>query len=102
MRMCLLFAMLPFLAASQSRTDLIVNGSFEGFSISGPPSDISLPGFVRFLGPPNIVFNIEITGWILVGQTGASPNNVDLVDNSLYPAFVGSKSLDMEGGEGAS
>jgi len=102
MRTCLLSAMLLLFCASQSRADLIVNGSFESFSLSGPPSDTTFTGYIEFVGPPNTVVNTEITGWILIGQSGANPNNVDLTDNSLYPAFAGSKALDMEGAGGAS
>ena len=102
MRTCLLSAMLLLLAASQSRAqELIVNGGFESFAVSGTPSDANYPGFIRFFGPPNTVVNGEITGWALIGQSGPNPNNVDLTNSSLYPAFAGSKSLDMEGNTGA-
>jgi hypothetical protein len=94
---CFLFAML-LLAVSPSRADLIVNGSFESFVIAG--TDTNFSGlFIRYFSPPA---NTDITGWTISGSSDGSPNNVDLVDKSLYPAFAGSKSLDMEGAVGAS
>src|SRR6266536_4162555 len=94
MRMSLIFGMLILLAPSHSRAqDLIVNGSFESFSLSGPPNDTTYPqspGVIRIFGPPSTTVNTEIAGWTIFGQRVAVPNNVDLVDNSLYPAFAGS------------
>jgi hypothetical protein len=102
MKRLLLSAALLLLAVSQGQANLIVNGSFESFTTSGPPNDINFGTFIRFFGPPDTASNTEITGWTLSGQNGGNPNNVDLVDSSIYPAFDGKKSLDMEGQTGAS
>jgi len=88
MRTCLLSAMLLLFCASQSRADLIVNGSFESFSFSGHPSDTTFTGYIEFFGPPNTVVNTEITGWILIGQSGANPNNVDLTRQPPVPSSM--------------
>jgi hypothetical protein len=102
MKVRLLAATLLLLAFGQTRADLIINGGFESFTTSGAPLDTNFGSFIRFFGPPNNASNTEITGWTITGQNGGNPNNVDLVDTSLYPAFAGTKSLDMEGAVGAS
>jgi len=102
MKACLLSAALLLLAASQGRANLIVNGSFENFTTSGAPNDTSFGNFIRFFGPPDTASNTELTGWTITGSSGGNPNNVDLVNSSLYPAFAGNWSLDMEGNVGAS
>ena len=88
---------LLLLVVCESRAELIVNGGFESFTTSVGSNDINFGSFIRYFGPPTNASNTEITGWTLIGQNGANPNNVDLVDTSLYPSFAGSKSLDMEG-----
>jgi hypothetical protein len=91
---CFLFATL--LLVSPSRADLIVNGGFENFVIAG--TDENFGGFIRYFSP-----NTDIMGWTISGTpSDGAPNNVDLVDKSLYAAFAGSKSLDIEGAIGAS
>lgn len=86
------------LAVSPIRADLIVNGGFENFVIAG--TDANFGGFIRYFSPPA---NTDIMGWTISGTpSDGAPNNVDLVDKSLYAAFAGSKSLDMEGAVGAS
>jgi len=92
-------------AAVDARADLIVNGSFDSFVVTGAPLDADFGGFIRYFGPPNNPTNTEITGWTISGQNGSIPNNVDLVHTSFYPSFTGapgSNSLDMEGAIGAS
>jgi len=94
------FAML--LAVSQSRAaDLIVNGSFDTFTIAG--TDANFGGFIRYFSPPA---NTDITGWTISGTpSDGAPNNVDLVSTLFYSSFTGSpgsQSLDMEGAVGAS
>lgn len=94
-------AALLLLAVSQSRAELIINGSFESFSTSGAPYDQNFGSYIRFFGPPATSSNTEITGWTITGQSGGHPNSVDLANSSLWPAYVGSESLDMEGAVGA-
>jgi hypothetical protein len=86
------------LAASPGRADQIVNGGFESFVIMVPP-DVNFGTFLRLFSPPP---NTDITGWTISGSSGGNPNSVDLVHSSLYPAFAGTQSLDMEGAVGAS
>jgi hypothetical protein len=91
--------------AINARAELIVNGSFDSFGVTGGSLDANFGGFIRYFGPPTNATNTEITGWTLSGQNGSIPNNVDLVHTSLYPSFTGtpgSNSLDMEGAIGAS
>jgi Protein of unknown function (DUF642)/PEP-CTERM motif len=94
-------------AAVNARADLIVNGSFDSFVVTGAPLDANFgsSAFIRYFGPPTNTTNTEITGWTISGQNGSIPNNVDLVHTSFYPSFTGapgSNSLDMEGAIGAS
>lgn len=102
MKCFLLSAALLLLAASHSRASLIVNGSFESFTISGLPNDFNWGPFITFFGPPETGGNTELTGWTIAGNRGTNPNNVDLVNHILYAPFVGGWSLDMEGYDGAS
>src|SRR5262249_49624201 len=100
-----LLAIAVALAPVNARADLIVNGSFESFVVTGVPLDADFGGFIRYFGPPNNATNAEITGWTITGQNGSIPNNVDLVHTFFYPSFTGtsgSNSLDMEGAIGAS
>jgi Protein of unknown function (DUF642)/PEP-CTERM motif len=97
MRACLLTAAMLLLAVSPGRADLIVNGGFENFIIAG--TDQNFGGFVRYFSPPA---NTDIAGWTISGTSGGNPNSVDLVNNSGYPPFAGTQSLDMEGAVGAS
>src|SRR3974390_853190 len=101
MRRVLFTAVLLLIAAGESlAADLITNGSFEHFTTSGPPNATSFGSYLRFFGPPDTASNTEIMGWTIVGQSGGTPNNVDLVNTSLYLAFAGNWSLDMEGNFG--
>jgi hypothetical protein len=93
----LFVATLLTLIASQCRAGLIVNGSFENYIVG--PNDTDFGSFVRFFSPPP---NTDITGWTITGSSGGNPNNVDLIHSSLYPAYQGNQSLDMEGNIGAS
>jgi hypothetical protein len=98
-------AILFAFAAVNARADLIVNGSFDSFVVTGGPLDANFGGFIRYFGPPNNATNTEITGWTISGQNGSIPNNVDLVHTFFYHSFTGtsgSNSLDMEGAVGAS
>jgi hypothetical protein len=98
MKICLLSVTILLVAVSQSRADLIVNGSFENFIIAG--TDENFGSFIRYFSPPA---NTDIASWTISGTASdGAPNNVDLVHNTLYPAFAGSQSLDMEGAVGAS
>jgi len=87
-RTCLLSIAILLLAVSPSRANFIVTGTDQPFA-----------GFTRYFSPPP---NTDITGWTISGSSGGNPNNVDLVNNAKYPAFVGTQSLDMEGNVGAS
>jgi choice-of-anchor C domain-containing protein len=97
MKAYVLSAALFLLACSPAQADLIVNGSFENFTVG--PNDVDFGTFVRFFSPPP---NTDITGWTISGSSSGNPNNVDLVHSSLWPAFAGTQSLDMEGAVGAS
>jgi len=66
------------------------------------PYDFNWGRFITFFGPPDVAANTEIAGWTIIGNSGANPNNLDLVHFSLYAPFEGSFSIDMEGYEGAS
>jgi hypothetical protein len=83
--------------------NLVVNGGFENYIITGLPYDaLDKSGlFVRFYGPPNTSDNTDITGWTVAGTTGGNPNNLDLVFSGYWPAFAGNDSLDMSGATGA-
>jgi choice-of-anchor C domain-containing protein len=94
-RTCLLAGVILLLAVNPSWANLIANGSFESYVVAGTDADFGT--FVRYYSP-----NPDITGWTVTGSIGGYPNNVDLVHSSLYPAFAGTQSLDMEGAVGAS
>jgi hypothetical protein len=96
-KICLLSIAILLLAVSPGRADQIVNGSFENFVVG--PHDVDFGTFLRLFSPPP---NTDITGWTISGSSGGNPNSVDLVHSSLYPAFAGTQSLDMEGAVGAS
>ena len=97
-RTCLLAGVILLLAVNPSwATPLIVNGGFESYGVAGTDADFG--SYVRYYSPPA---NTDITGWTITGSSGGNPNNVDLVHSSLYPAFAGTQSLDMEGAVGAS
>jgi Protein of unknown function (DUF642) len=89
------------LLVSTSQANLIVNGSFDNFTISG--TDANFGGFIRYFSPPA---NTHIMDWTISGTpSDAAPNNVDLVHTFFYSSFTGSpgsQSLDMEGAVGAS
>jgi hypothetical protein len=101
----LLFVLLPWASASGQDTvtasagadNLIVNGGFETFVVG--PNDINFGGFVRMFTP---LANTDIAGWTISGSSDGNPNKVDLTHSSLWPAFAGTRSLDMEGAVGAS
>jgi hypothetical protein len=97
MKTYLLSIAILLLAVSPGRADQIVNGGFENFVVG--PHDVNFGTFLRLFSPPP---NTNITGWTISGSSGGNPNNVDLVHSSLYPAFAGTQSLDMEGAVGAS
>jgi hypothetical protein len=92
-----LAAILLTLTANANGANLITNGSFETFVVGS--NDTNMGGFFRFFTPPA---NTDITGWTVTGSSGGNPNNVDDVNISLYPAYVGNYSLDLEGAIGAS
>jgi hypothetical protein len=100
-RTCLLFVTMLLLFVSTSQANLIVNGSFDNFTISG--TDANFGGFIRYFSPPA---NTHIMAWTISGTpSDGAPNNVDLVHTSFYPSFTGSpgsQSIDMEGAVGAS
>jgi choice-of-anchor C domain-containing protein len=79
--------------------NLIVNGGFENYTITGLPKDqLDIGGgFARFFGPPNTTSNTDITGWTIAGTTGGFANAVDVVFSNYYPSFAGTDSLDMSG-----
>ena len=97
MRTFVLAATFFLLGVHPSQADLIVNGGFENFIMG--PNDVNFGTFLRLFSPPP---NTDITGWTISGSSGGNPNNVDLVHSSLWPAFEGTQSLDMEGAVGAS
>ena len=90
-RTCFLAAAMLLLAVNPSWANLITNGSFESFIIAG--TDQNFGSFVRYFSPPP---NTDIADWTVTGSSGGHPNSVDLVHNTLYPAFAGIESLDME------
>src|SRR5580693_9306686 len=97
MRPYLLTITMLLLTVSPGRANLILNGSFETFVIAG--TDAPMGTFTRYFAPPA---NTDITDWTITGTSGGNPNNVDLVSSTLYLAFEGTQSLDMEGNIGAS
>jgi Protein of unknown function (DUF642)/PEP-CTERM motif len=101
MRASLLSAAMLLLVVIPGRADLILNGSFDSFTIAG--SDANFGGWIRYFSPPA---NTDITDWTISGTpSDGAPNNVDLVHTFTYPSFTGaagSQSLDMEGAIGAS
>jgi hypothetical protein len=97
MRTYVLPAALLLLSVHPSLANSIVNRDFENFVVG--PNDVDFGTFLRLFSPPP---NTDITGWTISGSSGGNPNNVDLVHSSLYPAFEGTQSLDMEGDVGSS
>jgi hypothetical protein len=101
MRTCLLSVTMLLLVSTSRASNLIVNGSFDNFTIAG--TDANFGEWIRYFSPPA---NTDIMGWTISGTpSDGAPNNVDLVHNFTYPSFTntsGSQSLDMEGAVGAS